>query len=231
MGLSIHYNLQLDGGDEAGARAAVEQLRQNAFDMPFKEVGKIIEVDGEDADFENLERNDPTLWLLLQASRFIERGDTYYRVAPQHVIAFPTQPADGSEPANFGLATYPKTIDIGDGQEMPTELDGWSWSSFCKTQYAGNPDVGGVENFLRAHLAIVALLDAAKDLGLLREVGDEGEYWEKRDVTALADQVRYWNTAIAGLAGRIKDMVGGAAESPITKYPNFEHLEADAEKE
>lgn len=230
MGLTIHYNFQLDGGDEARARAAVEQLRAKALDVPFKEVGEIVERTGESADFENLGRDDPNTWLLVQASRFLERGNTFYRVSPRQVIAFATQPVDGSEPANFGLATYPETIDV-DGEEISTEVEGWCWSSFCKTQYASNPNVGGVANFLRGHLAIVTLLDSARELGLLREVGDEGGYWEKRDVQALADQVGSWNTAIAGLTGRLKDILGGAAEAPITKYPNFEHLEADAEKE
>ena len=228
MGLTIHYSFQFDG-EEAQARAMVEQLRQKALDIPFKEVGEIVEVAGNAADFDQLDRNAPNIWLLLQASRYLERDSTYYRVAPEHVIAFPTLPADGSEQANFGLATYPKTLDIGD-EQIPTDADGWRWSSFCKTQYASNPNVGGVENFLRAHLSIVALLDAARDLGLLRDVGDEGGYWEKRDVEALAGEIGYWNTAIAGLAGSIKDMLGGAAEAPITKYPNFEHLEADAKK-
>ncbi|HET6882072.1 MAG TPA: hypothetical protein VFI31_18040 [Pirellulales bacterium] len=230
MGLTIHYTFELNDGDEAQARAMVEQLRQKALGASFKEVGEIVEFVGDAADFQGLGKDDPNLWLLCQASRFLERGTTFYRIAPQQVIAFPTLPADGSEPANFGLATYPKTIDTGE-EEISTEADGWRWSSFCKTQYASNPNVGGVQNFLRAHLSIVALLDAARDLGLLREVGDEGGYWEKRDVTSLADQVRYWNTAIAGLAGSIKDLLGGAAEAPITNYPNFEHLEADAEKE
>lgn len=75
----------------------------------------------------------------------------------------------------------------------------------------------------------MALLDAASELGLLDEVGDEGGYWEKRHIQALAEEVGTWNTMIAGVAGRIKDVFGGGAVAPISKFPNFEHLEAKAQ--
>jgi hypothetical protein len=229
MGLTIHYSLQLNEGDETKARRAVEQLRQKALDVPFKEIGEIVEVSGENADYQNLVPHDPNLWLLVQSSRFIEREGQMFQIVPKHVIAFRTLPADGSEEANFGLTIYPKTIEV-EGNEITTDLEDWSWSSFCKTQYASNPKAGGVENFVRAHLAVVALLDAAAELGILREVGDEGGYWEKRDARLLAQEVSHWNTMIAGWAGRFKDMLGDGAVSEIAKYPNFEHLEADADK-
>lgn len=229
MGLTIHYSLELKRGGQAEARQIVEQLRQKALDVPFKDLGDIVEVEGDRADFEKLDRNDPNLWLLVQACRFVERGEQLIRVLPDQVIAFRTLPADGSEEANFGLATYPKTVELG-GKQISTDLSDWCWSSFCKTQYASNPKVGGAENFVRAHLAVVALLDAAAELGILGEVGDEGGYWEKRDAKALAEEVNHWNTMIAGWAGRFKDMLGEGAVSEIAKYPNFEHLEAEAEK-
>lgn len=229
MGLTIHYSLQLNDGDEAKARELVEQLRQKALVAPFKEVGEIVDAHDDGADFEKLGKHDPNLWLMLQACLYVERDDHFLRVPPNQVIAFRTLPADGCEEANFGLAVYPKTIEI-NGKEVATQSDQWRWSSFCKTQYASNPKVGGIENFLRAHLAVVALLDAAAELSVLREVADEGGYWEKRDAKALADEVAHWNMTIAGWAGRFKDLIGDGAVSEITKYPNFEHLEAKAEK-
>ncbi|MGH7136525.1 MAG: hypothetical protein ACREHD_12350 [Pirellulales bacterium] len=229
MGLTIHYSLQLNDGDETKARKVVEQLRRKALDVPFKEIGEVTEVSGETADFENLGHGDPNLWLLVQSCRYIEREGQMFRIVPKQVIAFRTLPADGSEEANFGLAAFPKTIEV-DGAEITTDLEDWSWSSFCKTQYASNPKAGGAENFVRAHLAVVALLDAAAELGILQEVGDEGGYWEKRDARLLAQEVNQWNTMIAGWAGRFKDMLGDGAVSEIAKYPNFEHLEADADK-
>lgn len=227
MGLTIHYSLQSNVRSPKAARQLVEQLRQKALDLPFKEVGEIIEVSGDSADFDKLDRDDPNRWLLVQAGQYVVRDGRHFHVQPTQVIAFSTWPGEGSEEANFGLAVYPKTIEV-DGKKVRTGLGNWSWSSFCKTQYASNPDVGGVENFLRCHLAVVKLLDAASDLGLLQEVSDEGGYWKQRDVKALAEEVGNWNTMIAGWAGRLKDSFGEGLVSEIAKYPNFEHLEAKA---
>jgi hypothetical protein len=167
----------------------------------------------------------------------VKHGDIHYRVKPQRVVAFSTWPGEGSEEANFGLAVFPKTIEVEDRSRWPhrtkrvrTGLGDWSWGSFCKTQYASNPECGGVENFLQCHLAVVKLLDHAAAIGILKEVSDEGDYWQKRDVKALAAEVGDWNTMIAGWSGRLKDAFGEAVESEITKYPNFEHLEAQGQR-
>lgn len=229
MGLTIHYSLQSACRTPAKARQLVEQLRQRALDLPFKEVGEIVEVGGDSADFDKLDRDDPNRWLLIQAGQYLVRDGRHYRITPTQVISFSTLPGDGSEEANFGLAVYPKSIEI-NGKRVRTNLGGWSWSSFCKTQYASNPEFGGVENFLRSHLAVVKLLDAAFEIGVLKEVRDEGDYFEKRDIKALVAEVGDWNTMIAGWAGRLKDSFGDGVASEIAKFPNFEHLEAKAEK-
>ena len=81
------------------------------------------------------------------------------------------------------------------------------------------------------------------------EIDDEGKYgrsyytddpwaeervytWHdgKYDVKALVEEVGDWNTMIAATFGAINDMLkanGSSAElvSPITAYPDFEHLE------
>ena len=229
MGLTIHYSLQSASRTPAKARQLVEQLRQKALDLPFKEVGEIVEVNGDTADFDKLGQDDPNRWMLVQAGQSVVRDGRHYRITPTTVVAFSTLPGDGSEEANFGLAVYPKTIEI-DGKRVRTNLGNWSWSSFCKTQYASNPQVGGVENFLRSHLAVVKLLDAAAEIGILKEVSDEGDYWQKRDIKALAAEVGDWNTMTAGWVGRLEDSFGDGVASEIAKYPNFEHLEAKAEK-
>lgn len=70
------------------------------------------------------------------------------------------------------------------------------------------------------------MLDHAQELGLLNEAHDEGGYWQKRDLPALAKEVGDWNTMIAGWAGRFKDAFGDQVDSEISKFGNFEHLEA-----
>lgn len=225
MGLTIHYELQSKVRSPKIARQLVEKLRQKALDLPFKEVGEIIEVSGDAADFGKVDQDDPNCWLLVQAGNYFVRDERHYRVTPMQVIAFSTWPGDGCEEANIGLAVYPKTIEV-DGKKLRSGLSDWSWASFCKTQYASNPDAGGVENFLRCHLAVVKLLDGAAELGILKDVRDEGHYWSRRDIKALATEVGDWNTMIAGWSGRLKDSFGDCLVSEIAKFPNFEHLEA-----
>lgn len=235
MGLTIHYQLQANTHSSKKARQLVEQLRQKALDLPFKSVSEVIDLGREEID--TLDRKNPFRWLMIQAEASAEHGDDYYRVKPLRVIAFSAWPGDGCEEANFGLAVYPKTTVVEDRSRWPhrtkrvrTGLGDWSWGSFCKTQYASNPQCGGVENFLRCHLAVVKLLDHAALLGILKEVSDEDDYWQKRDIKALANEVGEWNTMMAGWAGRLKDAFGDTVASEITKFPNFEHLEAGRPK-
>ncbi len=236
MGLTIHYSLRSTARAAEEARALVEQLRQRTTELPFERVGKTFELSGEACDWQKPFHEADQHWLLIQASQYVERDDRRVDVAPDHVIAFTTLPGKGSEAANFGLCRYPGTAnaDLGDGVEpvrtgLPSD---WMWQSFCKTQYASNPGNGDLENFLRCHLAIVSLLDHARDLGILHEVSDEGEYWEKRDVEALAKTVGQWNAMIAGFVGGVKDLLGGQkVQAEITRFPNFEHLEAEGRAE
>jgi hypothetical protein len=128
---------------------------------------------------------------------------------------------------------YPPSIRVeveGIGRREKTGLAGWSWASFCKTQYASDPTCGGVANFLKCHLLVVSLLDFARSLpGVRVEVCDEGGYWEDRDIEALAREVGQWNEMVAGLAGALGDALGRSGtdlDAPIKSFPNFEHLEA-----
>ena len=155
-----------------------------------------------------------------------------YSVTPLHVIGFSTWPGQGCEEANFGFCRYPAFVEVDDPvrpwirRKIRTTLGAWTWGSFCKTQYASNQECGGVANVLRCHLAVVKMLDHAQELGILESVSDEGGYWEKRDIQALAREVGQWNEAIAGLAGQLKDWFGEDVISAIGKFPDFEHLEA-----
>ena len=137
-------------------------------------------------------------------------------IDPEHFIAFDTYPAEGSETAGFGLCKYPGR-------------DGWHWHTFCKTQYASSPDCGGINNFLRAHLAVIALFDKARELGAVVEVSDEGDYWDDRDVKALAETLGDWNVAIAGFS-HVLERLGWDKENtvaPIRDFSNYEYLEAE----
>jgi hypothetical protein len=235
MGLTVHYALHAPIRSPRRAKELMEQLRSKALDLSFKEVGEVVELAGRECMYENRERDDPLRWLLTQARQIVAVGDEYHQVRPDRLVAFSTWPGEGCEQANFGLAVYPKTVEVQDRsgrtRALPTSIKGWSWKSFCKTEYASDPALGGVENFLRCHLSVIHLLDHAQALGILEEVKDEGSYWEKRDIRSLAEEVGRWNEHIAGIVGRMKDALGGDIEAAILRFQNFEHLEAKGRKE
>ena len=91
-------------------------------------------------------------------------------------------------------------------------------------------------NFLKCHLGLVALLDKAKEMGILGAVKDEGKYWDNRDVAALVKEVGMWNKMIAGFYGQLRDAVEAGGGDPrilaseIAKFRDFERLEAEGRK-
>jgi hypothetical protein len=102
-------------------------------------------------------------------------------VRPHPLVCFPVWPGQGCEPAAFGFCKLPP-------------VEAWRWSFTCCTQPASRPEHGGLENFLRCHQALVALLDAIHGAGLAEvEVQDDGGYWERRDQEKLAEAVQAWN--------------------------------------
>jgi hypothetical protein len=231
MGLTIHYQLHSDAKTAQEVRRLVEELRKRACDLPFAEVGEIVDMKGDACRYDAHDRDYPHRWLLIQAGQYVEQGNIHYHVDPKHVIAFSADPGDGCEQANFGLCLYPAILNIQDPRtgrprRLRTDLKGWCWHSFCKTQYASSPAAGGVPNFLHCHLSVIRMLDHAKQLGILSSVSDEGDYWEKRDVKALVQEVSEWNEGMAGLVGQMKDLFGDGFDAPIKAFPTFEHLEA-----
>jgi hypothetical protein len=245
MGLTIHYQLATTG-DEAHSRKLVQQLRQAVLDLPLQRVGEIAEFRGDQCDWKQRAKDDPHRWLLIQAHTQIalpvepwekRRGITRdMEVLPQHVIAFETLPGDGCEPANFGLCQFPSEVSHPEFGKFKTRLKGWSWHSFCKTHYASDPRCGGLPNFLRCHLGVVALLDEAEKLGFLGKVSDEGDFWETRSLDRLTKEIGEQSAMLAGFLGALKDAMGqapggaGTVEAPIAAYPNFEHLEAEGQR-
>jgi len=224
MGLTIHYSLQAQG-DESHAHSIITALHQAAGDLPFKHIGDIVYLSGRACRLDGHDNDDSLSWLICQANRSIQVDGAYVDVIPEQIVAFIAWPGEGCEEANFGLCQYPETVEHR-GERIPTDLPGWTWRSFCKTQYASNPTHGGAQNFLRCHLSVIALLDKAKALGCLKEVKDEGKFWENRNIEQLTNEVGSWNQMIAALGGRLKDLLGDGVDTAIAGFPNFEQLEA-----
>ena len=119
------------------------------------------------------------------------------------------------------------------GEEHIVPGETGTWGSFCKTQYANSPKCGGLPNFLRAHLSVCSILEKAGHLGFKVNVSDEGDFWTKRDVKALAETVGEWDAMIAGMFGVLKDATTPAAglvlDSAISGRRDFEQLELKAQ--
>src|ERR1017187_373833 len=68
MGLTIHYDLALPAKTLLpDVRQKLGALRQTCLDLPFKEVGEPIELNGEECNFEKRDREDPLRWFLIQS--------------------------------------------------------------------------------------------------------------------------------------------------------------------
>ena len=232
MGLTIHWSFQ-GPQKKSEATAIIEKMRQRAMDQPFESVGEIVHFKGKDAQFDHDPPNSKYTWLKIQARETIwNKEQTIGWDCPaQEIIGFQIYVAPGSEWMEIFLATYPKTILVadertGNPKRLRTNLAAWSGGGFCKTQYASRPDCGGVPNFLRAHLSVCRLLDHAKELGILKSVSDEGDFFEKRSVPALVNEIASWNAFIAAGVGAFDELAGGKAVAPIKEFPNFAHLEA-----
>ena len=139
-------------------------------------------------------------------------------------------------------------------RKIKTRLSGWRYSAFCKTQYASDPNCGGVPNFIRCHLSVIHLLDRIGQLPTMRvEFNDEGKYgrsyytddpWAKKrvytwhdgkyNVKALIQEIGEWNQMIAAMFGGLKDMAearGVGVEGSIMAFPDFEQLEFKGQKQ
>lgn len=233
MGLSIHYSLKSAGTLDV-AMEKVRLLREKAMDMSFEEVSEIAHFVGPECDYQRRKgQDDPWAWVLIQAMGNVQLkkavdgsrygvGGVSMSLSPLEAILFRTWPGEGCEEANFGLCRFPKSV-LYEEIKFPTKLGtGWHWHSFCKTQYANER---GILNFLRCHTLVVSMLDYAKELGILKLVHDEGEYWEKRNLKELVLEVGRWDQFVAGLAGMLEKVVGkDNLYSAIAENPRYERL-------
>ena len=225
MGLTIHWSLK-STGNRLRAEHQLAELRAACLDLPFESVGEIKWLCRPGIQKVLDARDHELHWAVIQAGQNVAvektSGWTRYQVLyPEELLCFSTWPGEGCEEANFFLGHYASYIDYY-GRTIPTGRSGWCGRSSCKTQYASNVSV---PHFLRCHLAVCAALEKAKALKLVKEVHDEGDYWTKRDVAALAKEVGEWNEMVAGIAGALSDATGISGLSPITEHPQFERLE------
>lgn len=250
MGLSLHYDWKTKT-DLPSARRLIVKFRALALKLPFDKVTEIYEQDAPEGQTPFLEYDHPFRQGGLYLTRKRADGeDELVEVPASHALFFNVY-VEGSETASIGLASHPPVVvhreDViernddgseygrirgqGDPIEFPTRRRGYySWHASCKTQYAGNPKLGGEVNFLKAHLGLIELLDQIHATGVKVRMSDDSKYAQHRDVDRLLNSLRDWNALIAGFAGKLGDLLGnepGALIAPIKDRPDFEHLEAE----
>ena len=226
----------------------------------LQDVGEVQYVSKEDIEtIRNSPRTvtyqHPLQWALIQSSKYIrkralvgkdyrgrnEYKDIHAEIYPEEGWLFTTNPGEGCEQANFGLMRYPTEVEIPNQYyasepkvKIKTDRKGWSWGSFCKTQYASNY---GELNFVKCHIAVCSMLEHIYLNDKLNlEVSDESDFWDERNITNLISEVGEWNQMIATFVGalvdanQISDFKEMSVVSPIFDNPQFETLETEGIK-
>jgi hypothetical protein len=249
MGLTVYYDWKTKA-DLPVARRMIAKFRAIALKLPFDKVSEIYEQDPPDGKsvFRRYKHSFRQGDLYLSRKRGDGEEETVH-VPALHALFFSVY-VQGAESASIGLATHPPVVihreDViernkdgsergrivgrGDPVEFPTRRRGYySWHSYCKTQYAGNPKLGGEANFLKAHLSLIELLDKIKEGGVKVQIRDDSRYARHRNVDRLLRSLREWDAIVANIVGGFSDALGdqtGLMIAPIKDRPDFEHLEA-----
>jgi len=222
MGLTIHYKLAVDKNLSA---AIVRELTQRtalyARKIGCAEVGEVMRV----------EADTPFTGLFVRVGR--EEGCCFGNVPAKRGWVVEVCPGEGCESTLFGLCQYPRRIPFRAGSVATGFEGGWLLKGFCKTQYAGEH---GWEHFLMCHRQIISLLDFWRQLGVMVEVTDEGEYWQSRSEEKLRAMLNRYDGLVAAVAGTLKDAADEtdekySIESPIFAWKDFERLEAEGQRE
>jgi len=249
MGLTIHHFLEFRG-TKTKLLKKLEGLRQQYMDMPVQRVGEIVEVKRTSLEFgygkykgERYESN--ALGFAMAWSHFDESnaekefGEIVLRIGGtmnQHKLS----PAEKRryirvcKEANQICARrrdritksgngFVMRVAVGEGCEDFTLMFGrlgngrlWRGRGFTKTQYA--------VHFVDAHLAVIRMLDVCKEAGILKDVHDEGEFWESRDLEVLARNINLSTATIQAVGNALKGPAKSAGfkmRSALDKSANY----------
>ena len=117
MGLTIHYSLKCTQ-DAEQVKQAVHKMRQLALDLPFEEVGEIVEFQGEECNTEARrkelqngdEKNESLFWLMIQAGLVMLPLSAVIRASSAALRSDDTAP---TVPPVDGIGVTPLVIDPG----------------------------------------------------------------------------------------------------------------------
>ncbi len=226
MGLTVHFTLAASADCSAAqAKILVESIRRVA--ERFLIEGHVERVHPITADPKTL-RQSACDWLILPVPGEANTS-TGVEVLPLAGFLFRADVGADCEPLWLGLCRYRLTVSV-HGQELRTKKGaGWRLAGFSKTQYAS---LRGWEHFQRCHCAVVNLLAACRTPELRVKISDEGDYWPRRSLAKLRQNLEQMNGLVAATAGALKDADEAAAgenrvQAPIFAHKHFERLEAE----
>lgn len=225
MSLSVYITLDFKGGQEKLVKA-LESVRQTCLDLPFKKVAKVTPkvltpshystfMDWQKAcsypnnSAENLhKRNEAMRELGFEIWELVAVPDEVHTKLMQHrgsvnMVSFQILVGDGCESMELHFYEIKKNH--------------WHCHEAVKTQYS--------EEFVPCHLRVITVLDLlAKEKDMSVAVTDEGEYWEKRDLSVLAKNVNEYTALLTGLSKVFKKATAGTniqVEAEIDKSKNI----------
>lgn len=149
-------------------------------------------------------------------------------VLAKHFMGFTVDPGERCESMDVGMAFFPKTF-LHYGKRIKIKHPGWTWGSFCKTQYA-NSTAEGIDHFLRCHISVISLLDKIDKLGVLSSADDEGKFYENRSIPMLIQEIGEWDQMLAGFGVMLKGLGVDEDSMPINSHPNIAGLRESAKE-
>ena len=205
MGLTIHWDLKFKGSDEE-AFNKMEKVREQLLSIleGFKFIDK-VKFFNPTLDY-NKVKDEGLSWSLIQCGKTMyevngklqsnypkERdgmGLKMITLSPSKTILLNLWAGEGCEPTNLSLNIYPG---------MKENI--WISNSFTKTQYA--------KDFVKCHLLVIHALDVCKEVGILKSVYDEGNFWKTRDLKVLAKEINLSTSFIKAISDSLKKGLDG----------------------
>lgn len=160
MGLTVEYSIHVPKIRVQKARKLVNAMRQICLDLPFQQVGEIVEAMGDKIEKYYASTGIQSPWNV--GHRF--------RVHPTHLILFDVDPGEGCETATFGLCIYPTKISVEYQPQWDSryqkvvkkdhsttwydEVDDYKWLKYCKRKWGKwhHPDDSIEQRVIRTKL-------------------------------------------------------------------------------
>lgn len=186
---SIQFTLSLPDGTPLDTVAdAMNSLRQLALMLPVTEVTRVMILSAERIREMNDDPKSPDPFDLRRTVATHNHSDPdsvlpgdLMTVLPLRALAVGVQMVTEGYPLHLVLANYPATVSDEHGNEIPSGLIGWQGQGAWQWQDDSAHDPDDV----LSHLMVIALLDAARHVGLTVSVTDESGFWQHRRLAAI----------------------------------------------